>query len=85
VMNAMEERDPTDRQLQVLREIAWFIDAYKYPPTYRDVGQMLGIKSVHGVERNIKALERKGLIERERGRIRAMSITDKGRGELAYL
>lgn len=84
-MNAMEEREPTDRQLQVLREIAWYIEAYKYPPTYRDIGQMVGIKTLRGVEVNLRALERKGLIEREKGKQRALSITDKGRGELAYL
>jgi repressor LexA len=80
-----DEKFATDRQLQVLREIAWYIDAYKFPPSFREIGDMVGIKAVHGVEKHIKVLEVKGLIEREPGKYRALRITDKGRGELAYL
>jgi len=50
-------------------------------PTYREIGAALGIGSTNGVSDHIKALVRKGYLERRggRGAPRALSITDKAR------
>lgn len=53
---------PTGRQLQVLNVIRDFIAANGLPPTIREIGNALGIRSTNGVCDHLKALERRGLI-----------------------
>jgi repressor LexA len=55
----------TKRQSLVLDFIVQSIDARGYPPTMREIGQHLGIRSTNGVNDHLKALERKGYIHRE--------------------
>ena len=38
---------------------------YRKPPTIKEIGQALGIRSTNGVFKLLKALEKKGYIERE--------------------
>ncbi len=55
----------TRRQRQVLNFITRSIERRGYPPTMREIGQHMGIRSTNGVNDHLKALERKGYIERE--------------------
>ncbi len=55
----------TDRQQLVLDFIQDRIDTQGYPPTIREIGEHLGIKSTNGVSDHIKALEKKGFLTRE--------------------
>jgi repressor LexA len=65
---------PTLRQIEVLRLLA------EVPqPTIRDIGERLSIASTNGVNDHFKALERKGLIEREHQAARSIALTAKGR------
>jgi len=54
------------RQKCVLDFIIDHISKYGYPPSIREIGTALGIKSLRGVTIHLDALERKGFIKRER-------------------
>ncbi len=62
----------TDRQQQVLDFIASSILERGYPPTLREIGERLGIRSTNGVNDHLKALEKKGYLAREDLKSRAL-------------
>jgi repressor LexA len=55
----------TRRQELVLAFISESIEQRGYPPTMREIGERMGIRSTNGVNDHLKALERKGYIHRE--------------------
>jgi len=65
----------TDRQLEVLRFIARQIDEAGYPPTIREIGEALDIRSTNGVNDHLKALEKKGFLARDPVKSRALIPT----------
>lgn len=75
---------PTDRQLAILRFIARETDVDGFPPTIREIGKELGITSTNGVNDHLRALERKGFIERRpRMRARGLKLTPLAWGVVA--
>ncbi len=72
----------TDRQLEVLRFIATEIEERGYPPTIREIGEALDIRSTNGVNDHLKALERKGFLTRDPVKSRALIPTDAAREAL---
>ena len=52
-------RDLTDRQQQILDYISQSITDRGYPPTLREIGLKMGIRSTNGVNDHLKALEEK--------------------------
>ncbi len=56
--------DLAPRQRALLDFIASYQDQKGIPPTIREIGEALGIKSTNGVSDHIKALVRKGYLER---------------------
>jgi repressor LexA len=62
----------TDRQRQVLDFISNSITDRGYPPTLREIGERLGIRSTNGVNDHLKALEKKGYLAREDLKSRAL-------------
>ncbi|HIA01359.1 MAG TPA: repressor LexA [Myxococcales bacterium] len=66
----------TDRQQLVLDFIQSSIGDRGYPPTIREIGEHLHIKSTNGVNDHLKALERKGYITREDMKSRAVRPVD---------
>ncbi|MGC8596165.1 MAG: transcriptional repressor LexA [Candidatus Kryptoniota bacterium] len=64
----------TKRQGEALEFIRKFISERSKPPTYREMGLHLGIRSTRAISDLVKALERKGFIEREVGRSRGISL-----------
>jgi repressor LexA len=71
--------DLTERQLEVLRFIARQIDEAGYPPTIREIGEALDIRSTNGVNDHLKALERKGFLTRDPVKSRALIPTSAAR------
>jgi repressor LexA len=69
----------TERQLEVLRFIARQIDEAGYPPTIREIGEALDIRSTNGVNDHLKALERKGFLTRDPVKSRALIPTSSAR------
>jgi SOS-response transcriptional repressor LexA len=53
-------RTLTKRQQEVLNAIVDFIEGHGYPPTVRELGDVVGIGSTNGVSDHLRALERKG-------------------------
>ena len=62
----------THRQQQALDFIANCLEANGYPPTLREIGEHMGIRSTNGVNDHLKALERKGYLVREELKSRAL-------------
>jgi repressor LexA len=58
----MEELSP--RQREILEFILAIIDQRGIAPTYREIGSALGIGSTNGVSDHVKALIKKGYLER---------------------
>jgi repressor LexA len=48
-----------------------------YPPTIREIGESLGIRSTNGVNDHLKALERKGYVYRDKSKSRAIRLIDE--------
>ena len=72
----------TPRQQQILDYISDSITGRGYPPTIREIGREMGIKSTNGVNDHLKALERKGFLRRDDLKSRAMRPVDMGGGDL---
>lgn len=64
----------TDRQRQAYDFIVAMLDENGYPPTLREIGNHMGIRSTNGVNDHLKALERKGYISREELKSRSITI-----------
>ncbi len=73
----------TGRQLEVLRFIAREIEERGYPPTIREIGEALDIRSTNGVNDHLKALARKGFLSRDPVKSRALTPTEAARELLA--
>ncbi len=66
----------TERQQQVLHYIRQSINDRGYPPTLREIGAHMGIRSTNGVNDHLRALERKGYLTREDMKSRALRPRD---------
>lgn len=64
----------TERQQNIFQFIRTTLVARGIPPTLREIGEKFGIRSTNGVEGHLAALERLGLINRERGKSRGISL-----------
>ncbi len=62
----------TQRQQMVLDFIRESIVDRGYPPTLREIGARMGIRSTNGVNDHLRALERKGYLTREDMKSRAL-------------
>ena len=76
-MDAMTRSAPlTERQEMILQFIRTSIRERGYPPTLREIGAKMGIKSTNGVSDHLRALERKGYLRREDMKSRALRPVD---------
>lgn len=64
----------TPRQQKVLSFIEDQIEAEGFAPTIREIGRHLGIASTNGVNDHLKALERKGYIQRQDQKSRTLRV-----------
>ena len=62
----------TDRQKAILDFITQSIEERGYPPTLREIGEHFGIRSTNGVNDHLRALEKKGHLQREDLKSRAL-------------
>ncbi len=71
----------TERQEAILEFIRQSIRDRGYPPTLREIGAQMNIRSTNGVSDHLRALERKGYLRREDMKSRALRPTmpDNGR------
>lgn len=66
-MDDEQRKKLTDRQQRVLDAIRQWIRQHGYPPTIRELGRELGIKSLRGVTTHLETLTKKGAITRAHG------------------
>lgn len=67
----------TDRQAECLEVIRGHLQRRGYPPTLREIGNAMGIRSTNGINDHLVALERKGFVLRTDHRSRAIRIVDR--------
>ncbi|MCB9667632.1 MAG: transcriptional repressor LexA [Myxococcales bacterium] len=65
----------TERQQKVLEFIRDSIQQQGFPPTLREIGNQLGIRSTNGVNDHLRALERKGFLTRMDMKSRTLKLT----------
>jgi repressor LexA len=71
----MSDMPLTKRQNQILLFISEHINNIGFPPTRNEVSQHFGFRSPNAAESHLRALEKKGVIEIERGRSRGITLT----------
>ncbi|MFK7928199.1 MAG: transcriptional repressor LexA [Myxococcota bacterium] len=78
--------DLSTRQREILDFLLATIDQTGVFPSYREIGAALGIGSTNGVSDHLKALERKGYLDRVggRGASRSMRLSDKATRKVAH-
>jgi len=69
----------TDRQREILQFILRTSEERGYPPTIREIGEEMAIKSTNGVNDHLKALERKGFLTRGEQQSRSLVPTKRAR------
>jgi repressor LexA len=65
----------TQRQKMILEFIGTCIRERGYPPTLREIGQHMNIRSTNGVSDHIRALMRKGYLDKTKLKSRALTLT----------
>lgn len=72
---------PTPRQQDVLRYLENRQARGEPPPSYREIGQELGIANVSAVAKHVASLRRKGLLASTLGKVRSLSLRGREHGE----
>lgn len=70
----MHEARLTKRQQQVYRFIRQYVQEHGYAPTVREIADRFQMRSPNGVMCHLRALERKGFIQRLHGHARALVL-----------
>ena len=74
--------DLSQRQSDVLEFVVQAIESRGLPPSYREIGDALGIASTNGVSDHVKALIKKGYLKKLEGgsgKARGLQLTAKSR------
>lgn len=66
----------SEKQSQVLETIRRHILEHGYPPSIREIGQALGLRSSSTIHAHLTRLERRGLIRRDPTKPRAIELID---------
>jgi repressor LexA len=78
-------RHLTRVQAETLRMIDAYHDGHGYPPTVREVQEVLRLAAVSSAFSRLETLRRYGLIEWEDGQFRTLRLTDSGHAHLNAL
>ncbi|HHY17261.1 MAG TPA: MarR family transcriptional regulator, partial [Firmicutes bacterium] len=66
----------TFQQARVLEAIRQYIRETGYPPSVRELGERLGLKSTATVHSHLRTLERKGYLRRTAQKSRAFNLVE---------
>ena len=69
----------TERQREILAFIVKETESRGFPPTIREIGEEMDIRSTNGVNDHLKALERKGYVSRGEQQSRSLVATKRAR------
>ena len=67
----------TERQRAILDYLREFVDEHGYPPTVREIGEAVGLRSPSTVHAHLAQLERAGLLRRDPTKPRAIELADR--------
>jgi repressor LexA len=71
---ARSEAPLSPRQREVLEVIRDYVERHGYPPSIREIGDIVGLHSTSSVAYQLRALERKGYLRRDGNRPRAVGV-----------
>ncbi len=74
----------TERQDQVYEHIRAYVREQGKPPTLKEIGAALSIRSMNGVSKHLAALEQKGYIRRTPNEARGIALVDAGTDPYAF-
>lgn len=66
-MNKRNDEVGKEIREKILQAIIEYIDEHGYPPTTREIGEMVGLKSTSSVHAHLQRLLREGKIETDTG------------------
>ena len=69
----------TEKQRQIYQFIVSFQQDHGYPPSVREIGEHMGLKSPSTVHFHLKGLEEAGVIIKAEGKTRAITLSGTGR------
>ncbi|HKI21891.1 MAG TPA: transcriptional repressor LexA [Gaiellaceae bacterium] len=69
----------TERQRAILEFLHDYVDEHGYPPTVREIGEAVGLRSPSTVHAHLAQLERAGALRRDPTKPRAIELTDRRR------
>lgn len=72
----MVMEDLTDRQREILEFILKEVQTKGYPPSVREIGEVVGLSSSSSVHAQLEKLEQKGYLRRDPTKPRAIEILD---------
>ncbi|MEG1240905.1 MAG: transcriptional repressor LexA, partial [Oscillospiraceae bacterium] len=70
----------TAKQQEIYDYIISFTEQHGYPPSVREIGEAVHLKSPSTVHFHLKGLERAGVITKDAGKTRAISIAPNADG-----
>ncbi len=70
----MARTDLTPRQQNILDFVSEFQGQHGFPPSIREIGEFFGIKSTNGVSDHLRALEKKGFLNRSGNLSRCLQV-----------
>lgn len=71
----------TPKQQQIYEYICTFTDQHGYPPSVREIGEAVALKSPSTVHFHLKGLEEAGIIVKSAGKTRAISLPGRAVAE----
>lgn len=66
VMKSLKEQGEQLRN-NMVQKIIEYIEAHGYPPTVREIGQMVGLRSTSSTQHHLEVLRKEGKIETDAG------------------
>lgn len=79
----MGGKELSERQQKMLRVIREYVEEYGYPPTFREIGDAVGISSTSVVSYNLGVLQRKGYLRRDKDVSRGLRLVGPEQEEVA--
>lgn len=65
------------KQREIIDFICQFIQKHGAAPTFREIAKAINVSSLATVHEHLQTLEKKGVIRREKGTMRAIEVVDK--------
>jgi repressor LexA len=79
----MMEKRLSKRQQRILEFLGEYIDDNGYPPSIREIGAAAGISSTSVVSYNLRRLEERGYISRDKEVSRGLKLASAGQAQIA--